>query len=294
MEVYRTPEERFERLPGFGYQPRYRHVADLRLAHIDEGEGAPVVFLHGEPTWSFLWRNVIPPVRDAGYRCIAPDLVGFGRSDKPVDPSWYSYDRHVELVAALLEDLDLRGATLVVHDWGGPIGLRVAVQDPQRVGRIVAMDTGVFTGHQPMSQAWHRFADFVARTQDLPIGLLVRRGCATDPGDAVVAAYEAPFPEQRAKAGAKAFPALIPLTPEAPGAEAGQQTFAALCQDRRPMLLLWAEEDRALPQAAGEALASALGRPPPRRIVGAGHYLQEDKGPEIGAIIAEWLAAAPA
>ncbi len=256
MEVYRTPEERFERLPGFGYQPRYRHVADLRLAHIDEGEGAPVVFLHGEPTWSFLWRNVIPPVRDAGYRCIAPDLV--------------------------------------VHDWGGPIGLRVAVQDPQRVGRIVAMDTGVFTGHQPMSQAWHRFADFVARTQDLPIGLLVRRGCATDPGDAVVAAYEAPFPEQRAKAGAKAFPALIPLTPEAPGAEAGQQTFAALCQDRRPMLLLWAEEDRALPQAAGEALASALGRPPPRRIVGAGHYLQEDKGPEIGAIIAEWLAAAPA
>src|SRR6266516_44778 len=220
MEVYRTPEERFERLPGFGYQPRYRHVADLRLAHIDEGEGAPVVFLHGEPTWSFLWRNVIPPVRDAGYRCIAPDLVGFGRSDKPVDPSWYSYDRHVELVAALLEDLDLRGATLVVHDWGGPIGLRVAVQDPQRVGRIVAMDTGVFTGHQPMSQAWHRFADFVARTQDLPIGLLVRRGCATDPGDAVVAAYEAPFPEQRAKAGAKAFPALIPLTP-APGCGRG-------------------------------------------------------------------------
>jgi len=299
VDVFRTPEERFERLPGFGvdsgFKPHYRQVGDLRLAHVEVGEGPPVVFLHGEPTWSYLWRKVIPPLRDAGYRCIAPDLVGFGRSDKPVDPSWYSYDHHVELVAGLFEDLDLRDMTLVVQDWGGPIGLRIAVEDPhrQRVARIVAMDTGIFTGYQPMSPAWHRFADFVARTHDLPIGLLVRRGCAIDPGDAVVAAYEAPFPQQRAKAGAKAFPALIPLTPDAPGAAAGQRTFAALCQDRRPMLLLWGEEDRALPVAAGEALASALGRPPPQRIAGAGHYLQEDKGPQIGALIADWLTANP-
>jgi haloalkane dehalogenase len=289
--TYRTPYERFEALPGFDHSPRYREVGRLRLAHLDDGEGAPVVFLHGEPTWSFLWRKVIPPVRDAGFRCIAPDLAGFGRSDKPTDPSWYTYDRHTELIASLLDHLDLRDVTLVMHDWGGPIGLRVAVEHADRVARLVAMDTGVFTGHQPMSEAWHRFAAYVARTEDLPIGFLVRRGCVRDPGDGVAAAYEAPFPERAAKAGAKAFPALIPLTPDAPGAEAGGRTFAALAADRRPLLLLWGEEDRALPVAAGEALAQALRRPPPRRISGAGHYLQEDAGPQVGAIIAEWLTA---
>ncbi len=290
-EAYRTADERFEGLPDFGFPPRYRETGGLRLAHVDEGEGAPVVFLHGEPTWSFLWRKVIPPVRDAGFRCIAPDLVGFGRSDKPLDQSWYSYDRHTELVASLLDDLDVRHATLVLHDWGGPIGLRIAVEHPDLVARVVAMDTGVFTGHQPMSQAWHRFADFVARTEDLPIGLLVRRGCARDPGDEVAAAYEAPFPERAAKAGAKAFPALIPLSPDAPGADAGVRTFAALCSDPRPALLLWGAEDRALPVATGQALASALGWPPPQPVAGAGHYLQEDAGPEVGQRIASWLTA---
>ncbi len=293
VEVFRALEESFEGLPDFDVRPSYRQVGGLRLAHVDQGDGPPVVFLHGEPTWSFLWRKVIPPVRDAGWRCIAPDLAGFGRSDKPVDQSWYSYDRHTELIASLLEDLDLRQATLVLHDWGGPIGLRIAVEHPDRIARIVAMDTGVFTGNQPMSEAWHKFADFVARTDDLPIGFLVRRGCLRDPGEDVIAAYEAPFPDRAAKAGAKAFPALVPLSPDAPGAEAGRRTFAALCQDRRPLLLLWGEEDRALPVAAGEALASALDRPGPRRIAGAGHYLQEDKGPEIGAIIVEWLAGEP-
>jgi haloalkane dehalogenase len=287
--TYRTPEERFQGLPEFGYEPRYREAGGLRLAHVETGEGAPVVFLHGEPTWSFLWRKVIPPVRDAGFRCVAPDLVGFGRSDKPTDPGWYSYDRHTEVIASLLEDLDLRDVTLVLHDWGGPIGLRVAVEHPDRVARMVAMDTGVFTGHQTMSEAWHRFADFVARNDDLPVGFLVRRGCARDPGDEVVAAYEAPFPEREAKAGAKVFPTLIPLTPDAPGAAAGGRTFAALADDRRPVLLLWGQQDRALPPAAGEALAQALGWPAPRPIESAGHYLQEDAGPEVGAIIARWL-----
>jgi haloalkane dehalogenase len=292
-DVYRTAEDRFDGLAGFDFTPRYRDAGGLRLAHVDEGDGAPVVFLHGEPTWGYLWRKVIPPVRDAGYRCVAPDLAGFGRSDKPVDPSWYSYDRHTELIASLLEDLDLRDATLVLHDWGGPIGLRVAVEHADRVARMVAMDTGVFTGHQPMSEAWHRFADFVASSEDLPIGFLVRRGCARDPGDEVVAAYEAPFPDRSAKAGAKVFPELIPLSPEAPGAEAGRRTFGALTGDRRPVLMLWGEEDHALPVAAGEALAQALEWPAPRRIAGAGHYLQEDAGGEVGALIAEWLGSGP-
>jgi haloalkane dehalogenase len=292
-DTYRTPHERFGNLPGFDFTPRYREAGGLRLAHVDEGDGAPVVFLHGEPTWSYLWRKVIPPVRDAGFRCVAPDLAGFGRSDKPTDPSWYSYDRHTELIASLLDDLGLRDVTLVVHDWGGPIGLRVAVEHADRVARLVAMDTGVFTGHQPMSEAWHRFADFVARSEDLPIGFLVRRGCARDPGDEVVAAYEAPFPERAAKAGAKVFPALIPLTPEAPGADAGRRTFGALIGDRRPVLVLWGEEDRALPVAAGEALAQALEWPAPLPIAGAGHYLQEDAGAQVGGKIAEWLGTNP-
>ena len=130
-DIVRTPDERFEALPGFAFEPHYREVDGLRLAHLDEGEGPPVVFFHGEPTWSYLWRKVIPPVRDAGYRCIAPDHAGFGRSDKPTDLGWYSYDRHAELTATLLDDLDLRDATVVVHDWGGPIGLRLAVEHPR-------------------------------------------------------------------------------------------------------------------------------------------------------------------
>ncbi len=142
VESVRTPDDALTGLPDYPFEQRYREVDGLRLAHIDEGDGAPVIFMHGEPTWSFLWRKVIPPVRDAGFRCIAPDLAGFGGSDKPTDIDWYSYDRHTELAASLLEDLDLRGATIVVHDWGGPIGLRLAVEHPERIERIVILDTG--------------------------------------------------------------------------------------------------------------------------------------------------------
>ena len=175
------------------------------------------MFWHGEPTWSFLWRKVAPPVLEAGYRAILPDLPGFGRSDKPVDEDWYSYDRHVAAATRLVEDLDLRGATFVMHDWGGPIGLRVAVELADRVDRLVLMDTGVFTGEQPMSDAWHRFREFVDRVDELPVSLLVRRACATDPGDEVAAAYDAPFPSEASKAGARAFPAILPLRARRPG-----------------------------------------------------------------------------
>ena len=152
-DAIRTPDEILAELPDFPFEPFYRELDGLRLAHLDVGDGAPVVFMHGEPTWSFLWRKVIPPVREAGYRCIAPDLPGFGRSDKPVDLDWYSYDRHFEAVAELFERLDLRDATVVVHDWGGPIGLRVAVEHPDRVARMAILDTGLFTGHQKMTES---------------------------------------------------------------------------------------------------------------------------------------------
>ncbi|HSZ70887.1 MAG TPA: haloalkane dehalogenase [Solirubrobacteraceae bacterium] len=290
-DAVRTPEECFAGLPDFAFAPRYREVEGLRLAHLDEGEGAPVLFVHGEPTWSYLWRKVLPPVRDAGFRCIAPDLVGFGRSDKPTDLEWYSYERHVASAATLLADLDLRGATIVVHDWGGPIGLRLAVEHAERIERLVILDTGLFTGSQQMSDAWLAFRDFVQSTEDLPVGFLVRGGCKSDPGDAVIAGYEAPFPNAASKAGARAFPLLIPHEPDAPGAAAGRRVLGALREDRRPTLMLWGDSDPVLPLAVGESFAAAIGREAPRTIADAGHFLQEDQGLEIGRLIAEWLTA---
>ena len=289
VDAVRTPEESLQGLPDFPFESSYREIDGLRLAFLDEGEGPPVVFFHGGPTWSFLWRKVIPPVRDAGYRCIAPDFAGFGRSDKPTDIDWYSYDRHVELMAQLLEELDVRDATAVVHDWGGLIGLRLAVEHPECFSRLVVMDTGPATGRQRMSEAWVKFRDFVQRTEDLPIGFLVRGGCKNDPGDEVIAAYEAPYPNPESKAGARAFPLLVPTDPDAPGAAEGRRVADALRTDERPTLLLWADSDQVIPFSVGERMSERLNFPAPRPIENAGHFLQEDAGAEIGSIIAEWL-----
>jgi haloalkane dehalogenase len=289
VDAFRTPDERFADLPEFGFEPRYREVDGLRLAHMDEGEGEPVVFVHGEPTWSFLWRKVIPPVLEAGYRCIAPDHAGFGRSDKPTDLGWYSYDRHSELFAELLERLDLRDATVVVHDWGGPIGLRAAVEHPNRIARMVVMDTGLFTGEQSMSDAWKTFRDFVERTEDLPVGFLVKGAVARGLSEEVQAAYEAPFPTPESKAGARAFPLMLPTTPEMPGAAAGKRVLEGLRTDERPKLHLWADSDPIIPFKVGERFAAAINGEPPEKISNASHFLQEDAGEEIGRRIAAWL-----
>jgi haloalkane dehalogenase len=290
-DAIRTPDELLTDLPEFPFEPRYRQHDGLRLAHLDEGKGPPVVFVHGEPTWSFLWRRVIPPVLEAGFRCLAPDLPGFGRSDKPMAHEWYTYDRHTAALSSLLEELDVRDATVVVHDWGGPIGLRAAVEQPERISRMVILDTGLFTGRQPMTEAWTAFRDFVERTEDLPIGMLVRRACHRDPGDEVIRGYEAPFPSPEAKAGARAFPLILPTSPEMPGASQGQRVLEALRADRRPKLVLWADADPVLPLETGRRFAQALGTEVHRVIANAGHFLQEDAGPEIGRLIAEWLRA---
>jgi haloalkane dehalogenase len=288
-DAVRAPDELLVGLPDFPFEPHYRTFDGLRLAHIDEGSGPPVVFFHGEPTWSFLWRRMIPPVREAGFRCLAPDLPGFGRSDKPMDLDWYSYDRHVAAMHELLEDLDLRDATIVVHDWGGPIGLRLAVEHPELVARLVILDTGLFTGHQRMTEAWLAFQSFVRRTEDLPVGLLVRRACQRDPGDEVIAAYDAPFPNAASKAGARAFPLFLPTSPAMPGAAAGQRVLDALREDARPKLVLWADSDPVIPLATGHRFAAALGTQVHHVVADASHFLQEDAGPEIGALIAAWL-----
>jgi haloalkane dehalogenase len=288
-DAFRTPEERFDGLPDFPFEPRYREVDGLRMCHVDEGDGPPVVFFHGEPTWSYLWRKVIPPVRDAGFRCLAPDYAGFGRSDKPTDLGWYTYDRHTELMATLLDDLDLRDATVVVHDWGGPIGLRLAAEHPDRIARMVVMETGLFTGEQPMSDAWWAFHDFVERTEDVPIAMLVRNAVARGMEDDIAAAYDAPFPTPESKAGARAFPLILPTSPEMPGGAEGERAQETLQADGRPMLVLWADSDPVLPFKVGEAFSRLIGADPPTKIENASHFLQEDAGEEIGRRIATWL-----
>ena len=265
----------------------------MRLAHVDEGEGPPILMLHGEPTWGFLWRKVMGPLLRAGFRCVVPDLPGFGRSDKPVDEAWYSYRRHTEAVASLLDDLDLSDVTLVGQDWGGPIGLRLATIEPvrERISRLVLMDTGVFTGTQRMNDQWLRFLGFVERNHDLPIGRLIAGGVVSPLSDEVIAAYEAPFPTPESKAGARAFPKLVPLEPGAPGAAEGRQVLEALSHERRPVLLLWADSDPVLPMdPVGRSFAGLFPSSPEIVVIsGAGHFLQEDRGDQIGQRIASWL-----
>ena len=288
-EVFRTPEERFDSLPDFPYEPAYREVDGLRLAHVDVGEGPPVVMLHGSPAWSFVWRHVIPPIRDAGHRCIALDHAGYGRSDKPLDPGWYSLERHSELAEALLDELDLREATLVVHDWGGPIGLTLALRRPDRVGRVAILDTAIDHREPWMHEGWVRIRDFILGTADVPVGELMRSTVAHDPGEEVVAAYQAPYPTPESAAALKGMMSQI-LPADAEEAVAlADRFYDALRRDRRPMLILWADSDLFLSLASGQRMAARMGRKIDHVIPGAGHGLQEDQGPLVGRLIADWL-----
>jgi haloalkane dehalogenase len=297
VEALRTPDDRFVGLPGFPFAPHYREWEGIRLAHLDEGEGPPVVMLHGQPSWSFLYRKAIPALVSAGHRCVAPDLPGFGRSDKPLDEDWYSYDRHTAAIASLLVDLDLQDVCLVMHDWGGPIGLRVAmIEASERVSRLVVMDSGVLTGRREMGPTWRAFRDMVCDMPDFPVGRIVRMGTRHKPSRDVIAAYDAPFPDVSSKAGVRAFPGLVPLTPEAPGALAGQATLEILHDDERPALLLWADSDPMFPvESFAAEMHEQFGlRSELHVIEDAGHFLQEDHGEQIGRRIADWLASTPA
>ena len=292
MDFHRTPDERFQDLPDFPWEPVYREWEGMRLAHLDEGDGPTVLMVHGEPTWSFLWRKVMPPLLEAGYRCVVPDLPGFGRSDKPTEISWYTFERHAAALADLVTELDLTDATAVVHDWGGPLGLYVSsVVEPERFTRLVAMNTGAFNGHQQMSDNWHQFADFVAANEDLPIEPLIGGATTTDITEDVMRGYTAPFDTPDSKAGARAFPALIPTSPEAPGAAEGQATMDVLVADERPSLLLWGVDDPALAlDPVGRAVQLLFPQAEPlTEVQGASHFLQEDRGEFVGEQIAAWL-----
>jgi haloalkane dehalogenase len=289
VNVFRTPEERFAGLPGFPFEPRYVDQDGLRMHYVDEGSGEPVLLLHGEPTWSYLYRKVIPPVAEVA-RVVAPDYFGFGRSDKPVDREWYSYDRHYESVQRFVGELDLRDVTVVVHDWGGPIGMRLAVEQPDRVARLVVTNTGVGAGRAP-SDEWLRFREFVRRVgTDLQPGQLIRITCVTELPDEVVAAYDAPFPTPESKTGTLMFPELVPTELEHPSAPKMLEVREALTRWEKPALVLFGDSDPIFSPRAGERMAERIpGAAPAETIAGAGHFLQEDKGEELGERIARWL-----
>jgi haloalkane dehalogenase len=281
--VFRTPDERYAGLPGYAYAPQYVELDGLRLHHLDEGRGPVVLCFHGEPSWSYLYRHMLEALVAGGYRVVCPDLAGFGRSDKPTDPRWYSYDRHVELVSAHLARLDLRDVTVVVQDWGGPIGLRWAVENAERVARLVILNTGLYTGR--VSEGFMTWREFVERTPDLPIGAIVQAGSGTELPPDVVAAYEAPFPTPESKAGAARFPLLVPMSDDDPGAAEMIAVREALRSWEKPALVCFSDGDPVFPYPAAGAFFTELvpGTGEQVRIAGAGHFLQEDAGREIAA-----------
>jgi haloalkane dehalogenase len=293
VEVFRTPEERFSDLPEYGFEPHYVDVAGLRLHYLDEGEGDPVVCFHGEPTWSYLYRKMIPPLVGAGHRAIAPDYAGFGRSDKPTDRSWYTYDRHVELMTALLEDVGVSSATVVVQDWGGPIGLRWATENPDRVERLVIMNTGLFAGQ--VNEAFMAWRNFAERNPDLPVGFVIQSATATDPPQEIVDAYEAPWPNAESKAGVAQFPLLVPIAESDAGVAEMNAVRERLSEWERPALVCFSDSDPIFTPKAGQRFVDLI--PGARELVvieGAAHFLQEDRGEQIAGAVNRFLEEAGA
>jgi haloalkane dehalogenase len=298
MDTLRTPDERFTDLPDYPWQPTYVQTSDdLRVAVLDEGpRDAPVVLmLHGEPTWSYLYRKMVPVLLEAGFRCVAPDLVGFGRSDKPVRDEDYTYARHVEWMRSALftpspDGLDLQDVTLVCQDWGGLIGLRLVAEHPDRFARVCAANTGLPDGTRRLPDAWWLFHDFVQKTPDLPIGFLVTSGCVEGLAPEVAAAYDAPFPDATYKAGARAFPGLIPQTLEDPATPDNQHAWEVLSAFDQPFLCAFSDQDPIT--GGGERMLmgkipGAQGQPH-TTIEGGGHFLQEDRGEELAGVVAAW------
>jgi len=303
MEILRTPDDRFEGLPDYPFEPNFVEVESgggepLRVHYVDEGpaDGEVVLLMHGEPSWSYLYRTMIPVLTDAGLRCVAPDLVGFGRSDKPADREDYTYARHVEWVRqALFDEVGLKDVTLVGQDWGGLIGLRLVGEHPDRFARVVAANTFLPTGDRHPGEAFLAWQQYSQETPNFHVGGIVKGGCASDLAPEVVEAYDAPFPDDSYKAGARMFATLVPTSPDDPASEANRAAWKSLSTFERPFLTAFSDQDpitggadralqRDIPGAAGQ---------PHTTIVGGGHFLQEDKGPELARVIADFVAATP-
>jgi haloalkane dehalogenase len=300
MQALRTPDERFAALPDFAFAPHYVDVPSgdggtLRVHYLDEGPagGRVVLLMHGEPSWCFLYRKMIPVLVEAGFRCIAPDLVGFGRSDKPAERAAYTYARHVEWMrAALFDALDLRDVTLVCQDWGGLIGLRLVGEHPDRFARVVAANTFLPTGEQPAGEAflnWQRFSQTVA---DFDVGFIVGSGCRNPLTDEVSAAYSAPFPDDSYKAGARQFPMLVPTSTDDPASAANVKAWETLRAWDKPFLTAFSDQDpitRGGDRAFQREVPGCAGQPH-TTVEGGGHFLQEDCGEELARVVASWMS----
>ncbi len=293
MKTLRTPDARFENLPDYPFPPNYVDVDGMRMHYVDEGprDGDVVLLLHGEPSWSYLYRTMIPPLRAAGLRVIAPDLIGFGRSDKPTRKSDYSYAAHVAWMVQFIEQLDLRGITLFCQDWGSLIGLRAAAENEQRFARIALGNGGMPTGDQELPKAFRIWRAFARFSPWFPVGRIVQSGTVTELSDEVVAAYDAPFPSSKFKAGARAFPMLVPTTPNDPASEANRAAWKVFGQWQKPFLTTFSNRD---PVTRGgevpwqETVPGAKNRNHVK-IKNAGHFLQEDKGPELAELLLKFM-----
>lgn len=303
MHALRTPDERFRNLPSYPFEPRYVEIPSgdggrLRMHYVDEGPSAAdvVLMLHGEPSWSYLYRKMIPLITGAGLRAVAPDLIGFGRSDKPVKREDYTYARHVAWVRAFLESLDLRRITLVCQDWGGLIGLRLVAEASERFARVVAANTFLPTGDQKPPEAFFRWRDFSQRVEVFAAGFILQSATVSELPADVLAAYDAPYPDESYKAGARQFPTLVPATPDDPASEANRAAWRALERCEKPFLCAFSDSDpitagadkvfRArIPGASGQLHAT---------IAAAGHFLQEDKGEELARVVVDFIRRTPA
>jgi haloalkane dehalogenase len=293
MEILRTPDERFSNLPGYSFEPHYVQIGNIRIHYVDEGprSAAPVLMLHGEPSWSYLYRKMIPIFTAGGIRAVAPDLVGFGRSDKPARREDYTYQRHVDWITQLVRKLDLTRITLVCQDWGGLIGLRIAAEHPDRFARCVAANTGLPTGDGPVGDAFKAWLKFSQETPIFQVGRIIQGACVTQLGADVTAAYDAPFPEERFKAGARQFPVLVPISPDDPAAAANRKAWQVLRRWEKPFLTAFSDSDP-VTKGAEVLLQSEIPgarNQPHTTIMGAGHFLQEDKGEELARVVIDFI-----
>lgn len=299
MESLRTPDECFADLPGFGFEPHYASIDDLdggtiRVHYLDEGpaDAAPVLLMHGEPSWSYLYRTMIPILVSAGHRVVAPDLVGFGRSDKPAAQSDYSYGRHVDWMGQLVFGaLDLHGVTFFGQDWGGLIGLRLVAAEPDRFARVVVANTGLPTGRGAPSKAFLAWQRFSQTAEQFPVGQIINGGTTTELGADIIAAYDAPFPDDRYTAGARILPTLVPTSTDDPASADNEAAWTVLEQFAKPFLCAFSDSD---PITAGGdrpflvKVPGAVGQSHVT-IAGAGHFLQEDRGPELARVINDFI-----
>ena len=288
-EVKRTPDKAFDGVPDYDFEPHWFEWEGLRLHYLDEGEGPPVVLFHGEPTWSFLYRKVIPELTSAGYRAIAPDYFGFGKSDKPTDPDAYSYDLHTQAMAALLTDLGVQGACAVVQDWGGPIGLRLAVEQGPMFSSLSILNTGLFTGGR-ISDGFMRWRKFVESSEDLPVRFIMERSMNTPWGDDVLDAYAAPFPDRSYKEGAHRFPLFVPMSQDDVGADVMLKVKDQLESWQHPTQVLFSTADPVFVPKVGERFVERIpGATELELVADAGHFLQEDQGQEVGRRVVAFL-----